>query len=96
MFKNFAGIDKLGEVADMFAHEGWPELYDKAQLAKHKVPLYSATYTDDCFVHFKLAQETMSGIKNCEQFITNILHHDGVRSKTAEVSAALWRRGMMY
>ncbi|TVY44549.1 Proline iminopeptidase, partial [Lachnellula occidentalis] len=90
MFKNFSGIDKLGEVADILARVEWPELYDKAQLAKNEVPLYSATYVDDCIIDFNLAQETMSKIKNCKQFITNTMYHDGVRSKTAEVLEGLW------
>ena len=91
MFRSFGELGDLKEVAQIVAsYYGWPKLYDEAQLAKNEVPVYSATYVEDMYVNYGLATETASKIKNCKQFITNAMYHDGIRSKPEEVMAQLF------
>lgn len=83
LFDIFPELQKLAKVADLIAdYEGWPDLYDEWQLARNEVPLYSATFIDDMYVDYGLAQDTAKLVKNCKQFITNTMYHDAVRSKT--------------
>ncbi|TVY45284.1 Proline iminopeptidase [Lachnellula subtilissima] len=83
LFDIFPELEKLAEVADIIAnYAGWPDLYDESQLARNEVPLYSATYIDDMYVDYDLAQDTAKLVKNCKQYITNSMYHDAIRSKT--------------
>jgi hypothetical protein len=61
------------------------------RLARNEVPLYSATYVDDMYVDFGLAQETARMVKGCKQFITNTMYHDAVRSKTDQMMGELFK-----
>ncbi|KAH8815008.1 Alpha/Beta hydrolase protein [Xylogone sp. PMI_703] len=91
MFDFSKELIKLREPADIIAkYSNWPTLYDEWQLARNEVPLYAASYFDDMFVDFGLAQETAKKVKNCKQFITNTSYHDGIRSKTDEVLKELF------
>ena len=84
-------LEKLKEVADILAkYVDWPELYDKWQLARNEVPLYAATFVDDMYVDFGLAQETVKLVKNSKQYITNSMYHDAIRSQTVEVMKQLF------
>ena len=57
MFKDYDELRNLQETADLLAHaEDWPELYNEEQLAKNEVPIYSAVYIEDMFVHFDLSR----------------------------------------
>ncbi|KAL9637647.1 MAG: hypothetical protein Q9164_002080 [Protoblastenia rupestris] len=83
MFDDYAELVDLKETADVLAYaEDWPELYDEEQLAKNEVPIYSATYVED--------METASKIKNCKNFITNIMYHDALAHKTDELMKRLF------
>ena len=83
---------KLAPVADIIAkYSSWPDLYDEWQLARNEVPLYAATYVDDMYVDFGLAQETATLVKNCKQFITNRMYHDAIRSSTDDVLKELFK-----
>ena len=63
LFDLFPELEKLKTVADILAkYGGWPDLYDEWQLARNEVPLYAATFVDDMYVDFGLAQETVSQI----------------------------------
>ena len=87
MFNDYDELRSLLETADTLAYaDDWPELYDEAQLAKNDVPVYSATYIEDMYVHFDFAKDTASKIKNCKNFITNVLYHDALVHKTDELS----------
>lgn len=89
-FETFSGLQKLGDVAEIIAQfEDWQNLYDEEQLARNEVPVYAANYVDDAIIDFGLAQETIAKVKNCKQFISNELYHDGVRAKTAKVLEGL-------
>ncbi|PBP19257.1 alpha/beta-hydrolase [Diplocarpon rosae] len=91
LFDIFPELEKLGPVADIIAkYPAWPELYDKWQLARNEVPLYAATYVDDMYVDFELAQETARLVNNCKQYITNTMYHDAVRNRTDEVMKELF------
>ena len=84
-------LKKLDNVAEILAkYNGWPMLYDEWQLARNEVPLYAATFVEDMYVDFGLAQETAKLVKNCKQYITNSMYHDAVRSKTDEIMKELF------
>lgn len=68
----------------------WPELYDEWQLARNTVTLYAATYIDDMYVNYDLAQETVKMVQNCRQVITNTMYHDAYRSRTDEILPMLF------
>ncbi len=91
MFNDYDELRPLLETADMLAtKEDWPDLYDEAQLAKKEVPVYSATYIEDMYVHFDFARDTASKIKNCKTFVTNVLYHDALVNKTDELMKQLF------
>ncbi|KAL9104242.1 MAG: hypothetical protein Q9163_000790 [Psora crenata] len=91
MFDDYAELVDLKETADILAYtEDWPDLYDEEQLAKNKVPVYAAIYIEDMYVHFGLALETALKIKNCKNFITNIMYHDAISHRTDELMRRLF------
>ncbi len=91
MFETYPELQKLRDVANILAeYKDWPELYDPAQLARNEVPVYAATYTDDMYVNFGLVQETLGKVKNCKQFITNMMYHNAIKSKADEVLKSLF------
>jgi len=77
--------DKLAEVSD------WPQLYSRQVLARNTVPVYAAVYKDDMYVDFAASLDTANAIRGCKTFVTNMMYHDGIRAKSAEVLAALWK-----
>ena len=78
MYDDYAELQELKETADILAGmDHWTNLYDEEQLAKNKVPMYSITYVDDMYVDFDFARKTASKIRNCKQFITNAVYHNG-------------------
>ncbi|KAK2750581.1 hypothetical protein FQN57_002652 [Myotisia sp. PD_48] len=84
-------LGQLKEVADILAScDDWPDLYDKAQLAKNNVPVYSATYVEDMYVHYTFANETAQAIRNCKQFVTNTMYHNGLRADSEELMRQLF------
>lgn len=92
LFDNFPELEKLKPVADILAqYSDWPALYNEWQLARNEVPVYSATYVDDMYVDFGLAQNTAKMVKNLKQYITNAMYHDAVRSKTADIMKELFK-----
>ncbi len=58
--------------------------------AHNEVPLYAATFVDDMYVDYDLAQNTASLVKNCKQFITNSMYHNAIRAKTDDVLTSLF------
>lgn len=78
-------------MADIIAaDEDWPSLYDTAQLARNNVPVYSATYVEDMYVHYDLARQTAASIGNCKQFITNAMYHNALRVDSDELMKQLF------
>ncbi|KAK2766277.1 hypothetical protein FQN54_007794 [Arachnomyces sp. PD_36] len=91
MFESYGELKAMEEPAQILAsYDDWPALYDEEQLAKNEVPVYSATYVEDMYVNFKFATDTASKIKNCKQFITNTMYHDGIRARADEVMRQLF------
>lgn len=91
MFDNYDELSHLKETADVLAKlDDWPDLYDKKQLAKNEVPVYSSTYVNDMYVHFDLAWETALRIKNCKHFITNVLYHNALGAKSDDLMKHLF------
>lgn len=50
-------------------------------------------FISETSVSFELAQDTARRVKGCKQFITNRLHHDALRTHTAEVMDSLFDLG---
>ena len=91
MFEASVELSSLKKAADIIAsYDGWPNLYDKEQLAKNEVPVYAATYLEDMYVHHELAIKTASEIKNCKHFVTNMLYHDALRGGADELMKKLF------
>lgn len=90
MFESYAELNQVREAAEILAAKtDWPPLYDEAKLAQNEVPVYAATYIDDMYVHYELASNTASKIKGTQQFITNTMYHDALRSRSGEVMRQL-------
>lgn len=91
MFDSYTELNQIKGTADILASTtDWPALYDENQLAKNEVPVYAATYVDDMYVHFELASRTAAKIKGTKQFITNVMYHDALRSKSDELMRQLF------
>ena len=91
MFDDIGELVSLKSTADLLAFDSdWPELYDEVQLAKNEVPVYSITYIHDMYVHFDLAMDTASNIRGCKNFVTNMLYHNAMGSKSEEVMRHLF------
>jgi hypothetical protein len=58
--------------------------------ARNEVPLYAATFVDDMYVDFSLAQDTANLVKNCKQYITNSMYHNAIRARTDDVLKELF------
>ena len=57
MFEEFEALRPLREAADILANKAdWPQLYDLATLQRNSVPVAGATYYEDMYVDFELAQ----------------------------------------
>ncbi|KAL1956533.1 hypothetical protein VTO42DRAFT_7096 [Malbranchea cinnamomea] len=85
-FETSQELRKIKQVADIIANvSDWPDLYDEEQLARNEVPVFSATYIDDMYVHYDLATQTAAKIKNCKHFITNIMYHNALRANANEL-----------
>lgn len=91
MFDDYDELSHLKETAVVLAEfDDWPDLYNEKQLARNEVPVYSSTYVDDMYVHFDLARETASKIKNCKHFITNVMYHNALGAKSEDVMKHLF------
>lgn len=91
LFKTSPELRDLFLVAEKVAlFEGWPQLYNLSQLNQNTVPLYAATYIDDMYVDFELAQKTIKNVKNHKQFITNNMYHNALGCKTSDVLQELF------
>ncbi|OJD15448.1 hypothetical protein AJ78_04289 [Emergomyces pasteurianus Ep9510] len=91
MFESSNELRQVKEAADIIAaYDEWPDLYDEAQLARNEVPVFSATYVDDMYVHYALASETAAKIKGCKQFVTNVMYHNAIRANADELIKQLF------
>ena len=80
MFDEFRELKKVKAAAALVAAETqWPSLYCEDVLQKNTVPVAAASYFEDIFVDFELAQETVAKVGGVRQHITNEYLHDGIR-----------------
>jgi hypothetical protein len=86
MFDDFAALRPFKEAAELLAKkQDWPMLYDAAQLADNKVPAVAATYLEDMYVDYELAQETAASVAGLRQWVTNEYKHSGIRDDGARI-----------
>jgi len=91
MFDDYVSLRPLKQAAEILAKDSaWSPLYDVEKLKANTVKVNSATYYDDMYVDFNLAQETAACIGNIKQYITNQSFHDGIRNKTEDVFKTLF------
>ena len=91
MFSDYSELRKVSEVAELVARdESWGPLWDLEQLGRNEVPVYAAAYEEDMYVDFGYARETAERIKGCRLFVTNVVYHDGIRSRMKEVVEQLF------
>ncbi|KAK0824287.1 hypothetical protein LTR73_007765 [Friedmanniomyces endolithicus] len=86
MFEDYSELRKVQDTANRIAADSdWPALWNEEQLARNEVPVYAASYVEDMYVDFDLGMETARKVKGCKVFTTNVMFHDGMRSKMDEV-----------
>ena len=79
MFEEYGALAPLREAADRLAEHDWPRLYDPARLAANEVPVAAAIYAEDMYVERAFSEETAAAIRGLRPWLTNELHHDGLR-----------------
>lgn len=90
-FTDCVELRPLLEAAEILAADAdWPALYDIAQLARNEVPVFAAVYHDDLYVDFEISQGTSTSIRGCKILVSNMMYHDALRTKTAEVVEGLF------
>ena len=81
MFREIRALRPFAAAAEILAQKSdWAPLYDSAQLARNKVPLYAAVYYDDLYVDSGLQQQTIEQVGNARAWITNEHEHDALRT----------------
>lgn len=76
MFQDVAALRPLRETAELLAsRDTWPTLYDTAALAKTSIPVVAASYVEDMYVDWHLAQETVQHVKGIRQWSTSEYMH---------------------
>ena len=79
MFEEYGALAPLRETADSLAEHDWPRLYDTARLQANEVPVAAAIYAEDMYVERAFSEQTAAAIRGLRPWLTNELHHDGVR-----------------
>ncbi len=89
MFHDYAGLEPLGEAAEMLAQREWPALYDSARLAASEVPAAALIYVDDPYVERRFSEQTARMVSGLRPWITNEYDHDGLRKDGERVLGRL-------
>lgn len=80
LFEDYAALQPYKEAANLLAAKSdWPSLYNTEQLGANKVPIAAATYFEDMYVDYDLAQETAGCIHGLRQWVSNEYKHSGIR-----------------
>ena len=79
MFEEYGALAPLHDAAMLLAEHEWPRLYDPERLAANEVPVAAAIYADDLYVERSFSERTAAQIRGLRPWLTNELHHDGVR-----------------
>lgn len=76
MFEDVAALRPLREAAELLARKDtWPVLYDPATLADTSIPVVAASYVEDMYVDWNLAQDTVKHVKGLRQWSTSEYMH---------------------
>ncbi|KAL2416753.1 GPI transamidase component GPI16 [Exophiala dermatitidis] len=90
-FQDYGELRPLAAAAELMeSKNNWDALYDLEQLRRNEVPVYAAIYVEDMYVDFNFSRQAASLVKGCKTFITNMLYHDAVRAKTADIMKQLF------
>jgi pimeloyl-ACP methyl ester carboxylesterase len=90
MFELDPVLRPLWPAADLLAgHDGWPPLYDRAQLASNDVPAAAAIYFDDMYVPREFSLATARAIRGLRTWVTSEFEHDGLRVSDGAVLGRL-------
>lgn len=90
-FDTYPELIPLKNVANKLAAiDDWTHIYDKEQLAKNDVPVYSATYINDMYVDYEYAKDTAKLVKGTKTWETNSLVHSALRTNTEVVLKELF------
>jgi hypothetical protein len=87
-FDDIAELRRVKDTADLIAQESkWSILYPSvSSLEDNSVPLVaSATYYEDMFVSFGLAEDTLRRLPNVRKYVTSEYLHDGIRENGAAI-----------
>ncbi|MET0837458.1 MAG: alpha/beta fold hydrolase [Marmoricola sp.] len=84
-FEDDPGLAPYAEVAGILADHHWPRLYDADVLASVDVPAAAAIYVHDAFVDRELSEETAALIPTLRPWVTDELHHNGLRTSGEKV-----------
>jgi pimeloyl-ACP methyl ester carboxylesterase len=79
MFDEYAVLAPLRDAAHLLAEHDWPRLYDEDRLAANEVPVAAAIYAEDMYVERSFSEQTAAQIRGLRPWLTNELHHDGLR-----------------
>jgi pimeloyl-ACP methyl ester carboxylesterase len=79
MFEEYAALAPLRDAAEILAAHDWPRLYDPERLQANEVPVAAAIYADDLYVPREWSERTAASIRGLRPWLTNELHHDGLR-----------------
>ena len=82
-FKNAANI--------LAKKKNWPRLYDPNVLAKNKVPIKAAVYTNDMYVDRNFSIDSASKIQNIDIWESDIYEHNALRSDGGKILDILFQ-----
>ena len=86
MFDEFARLRSLKGIADALgAKTDWPRLYCADTLNVNDVPVACASYVEDAFVDWDLANATAAEIRGARVWATSEYMHSGVREDGARI-----------
>jgi pimeloyl-ACP methyl ester carboxylesterase len=86
MFETDPALQPFWEAADLLAHrDGWPPLYDTAQLAANEVPVAAAVYFGDMYVPTELSLPAAAAVRGLRPWVTSEYAHDGLRVSNGAV-----------
>ncbi|NEA55127.1 alpha/beta hydrolase [Streptomyces sp. SID13666] len=92
MFTGDPALVPLRDAANRLAlREGWPDLYDPAQLARNEVPVAAAVYHDDMYVETADSLATARAVRGLRTWVTDEYEHDGLRVSGGRVLDRLIR-----
>lgn len=81
MFEQYPQLRPLKAAADLLAAKtDWPALYDVATLRKNRVPVATAVYYDDMYVHREFSEEAAQIVANVKLWVTSEYEHNGLRA----------------